>query len=250
MERYAPTLKDLASRDFVSRCDGPGDQGRPRLRAATRTTCCSKLDHLGAETSSRSACRRSARSAIKFANVDSIKEPIPVVPTIHYQMGGIPTNIHGQVVAPKDGDPNAVVDGPLRGRRVRVRLRARRQPPRHQFAARPAGVRPRGRQPHRRAHRAERSAHKPLPADAADCAAGAPGAARRARPAASTSQDVANDLRKTMQAHCGVFRTQALLAEGVGKIMAIAERARAHRHQGQVARCSTPRASRRSSSTT
>jgi succinate dehydrogenase/fumarate reductase flavoprotein subunit len=46
-----------------------------------------------------------------FANVDITKEPIPVVPTIHYQMGGIPTNIHGQVVAPKDGDPNAVING-------------------------------------------------------------------------------------------------------------------------------------------
>ena len=46
-----------------------------------------------------------------FANVDITKEPIPVVPTIHYQMGGIPTNIHGQVVVPKDGDPNAVVNG-------------------------------------------------------------------------------------------------------------------------------------------
>ena len=49
--------------------------------------------------------------ALKFANVDCIKEPIPVVPTLHYQMGGIPTNVHGQVVAPKDGDPNAVVNG-------------------------------------------------------------------------------------------------------------------------------------------
>ena len=46
-----------------------------------------------------------------FANVDITKEPIPVVPTIHYQMGGIPTNIHGQVVAPKGGNPNAVVNG-------------------------------------------------------------------------------------------------------------------------------------------
>src|SRR5207245_11506952 len=49
--------------------------------------------------------------AIKFANADPVKEPIPVVPTIHYQMGGIPTNVHGQVVAPRDGDPNVVVNG-------------------------------------------------------------------------------------------------------------------------------------------
>jgi succinate dehydrogenase / fumarate reductase flavoprotein subunit len=49
--------------------------------------------------------------AIKFANVDPIKEPIPVVPTIHYMMGGIPTNVHGQVVEPRDGNPAAVVEG-------------------------------------------------------------------------------------------------------------------------------------------
>ena len=94
----------------------------------------------------------------------------PVVPTIHYQMGGIPTNIHGQVVAPKDGNPNARRQRPLRGRRMRLRQRARRQPARHQLAARPAGVRPRGRQPHRRVSAASSKAHKPLPADAADCA--------------------------------------------------------------------------------
>ena len=85
-----------------------------------------------------------------FANVDITKEPIPVVPTIHYQMGGIPTNIHGQVVAPKDGEPERGGQRPVRGRRMLLRERARRQPPGHQLAARPARVRPRGRQPHRR----------------------------------------------------------------------------------------------------
>ena len=69
-----------------------------------------KLDHLGPEVIMKRL--PSIREiAIKFANVDPIKEPIPVVPTIHYQMGGIPTNIHGQVVAPDGGDPNAVVNG-------------------------------------------------------------------------------------------------------------------------------------------
>ena len=69
-----------------------------------------KLDHLGPEVILKRL--PSIREiALKFANVDCIKEPIPVVPTIHYQMGGIPTNIHGQVVAPKDGDDRAVVGG-------------------------------------------------------------------------------------------------------------------------------------------
>src|SRR5438046_8746781 len=69
-----------------------------------------KLDHLGPEVINKRL--PSIREiAIKFANVDPIKEPIPVVTTIHYQMGGIPTNAHGQVVAPTGGDPNAVVPG-------------------------------------------------------------------------------------------------------------------------------------------
>ena len=66
-----------------------------------------------------------------FANVDITKEPIPVVPTLHYQMGGVPTNIHGQVVVPKGGDPIVAGERPVRGGRVLLRQRARRQPPRH-----------------------------------------------------------------------------------------------------------------------
>jgi succinate dehydrogenase / fumarate reductase flavoprotein subunit len=68
------------------------------------------LTHVGAETIMKRL--PSIREiGMKFANVDAIKEPIPVVPTIHYQMGGIPTNIHGQVVVPKNGNPNEVVNG-------------------------------------------------------------------------------------------------------------------------------------------
>src|SRR5881392_486890 len=68
------------------------------------------MTHLGADT-----IKRRLPSVLEighnFANVDITREPIPVVPTIHYQMGGVPTNVHGQVVAPKNGDPNAVVPG-------------------------------------------------------------------------------------------------------------------------------------------
>ena len=98
MERYAPTLKDLAPRDFVSRSmdqeikegRGCGPKGDHILLDMT---------HLGADTIMK---RLPSVFEIgkKFANVDITKEPIPVVPTIHYQMGGIPTNIHGQVVVP------------------------------------------------------------------------------------------------------------------------------------------------------
>ncbi len=98
MERYAPTLKDLAPRDFVSRSmDQEIKEGRGC--GPNKDYVLLKLDHLGAETIMKRL--PSIREiAIKFANVDPIREPIPVVPTIHYQMGGIPTNYHGQVVAP------------------------------------------------------------------------------------------------------------------------------------------------------
>src|SRR5260221_7961914 len=69
-----------------------------------------KLDHLGVDTIMKRL--PSIREiAIKFANVDPVREPIPVIPTIHYMMGGIPSNVHGQVVAPRGGDPNTVVNG-------------------------------------------------------------------------------------------------------------------------------------------
>jgi succinate dehydrogenase / fumarate reductase flavoprotein subunit len=109
MERYAPNLKDLASRDVVSRSmDQEIKEGRGC--GPHKDYVLLKLDHLGSDVILKRL--PSIREiAIKFANVDPIKEPIPVVPTIHYMMGGVPTNIHGQVVVPKDGDSNGVVEG-------------------------------------------------------------------------------------------------------------------------------------------
>src|SRR5260221_103480 len=109
MERYAPTLKDLAPRDFVSRSmDQEIKEGRGC--GPNKDYVVLDMTHLGAET-----IHKRLPSVFEighnFANVDITKEPIPVVPTIHYQMGGVPTNIHGQVVAPKDGNPNSVVNG-------------------------------------------------------------------------------------------------------------------------------------------
>ena len=155
------------------------------------------------------------------------------MPTIHYQMGGIPTNIHGQVVAPKDGDHKRRRQRPLRGRRMRVRVGARRQPARHQFAARPARVRARRRQFHRRAEPRASAPHKPLPADAARrCRARASRGSTARRPA-NRCRRSRSDLRQAMQAHCGVFRNQELLAEGVRKVMELEERVHAHGDQGQ-----------------
>src|SRR6187551_25231 len=113
MERYAPNLKDLASRDVVSRSmDQEIKEGRGC--GPHKDYVLLKLDHLGPDVIMKRL--PSIREiAIKFANVDPIREPIPVVPTIHYMMGGVPTNVHGQAVAPAGSepgaDPNRVIEG-------------------------------------------------------------------------------------------------------------------------------------------
>jgi succinate dehydrogenase / fumarate reductase flavoprotein subunit len=158
-----------------------------------------------------------------FANVDITKEPIPVVPTIHYQMGGVPTNVHGQVVAPKDGDPNTVVAGLYAvGECACVSVHGANRLGTNSLLdllvfGRAAGN-------HIVDSRLAAESHRGLPAKASDFTA-----ARLARLDASIggeySQAIANDLRKTMQQHAGVFRTQASMDDGVGKVQAIAERA-------------------------
>ncbi len=109
MERYAPNAKDLASRDVVSRSmtleiregRGCGDNKDHVLL---------NLAHLGADVLHERLPGISETAQI-FSGVDVTKEPIPVLPTVHYNMGGIPTNYHGEVVTVRDGDPDAVVPG-------------------------------------------------------------------------------------------------------------------------------------------
>jgi len=225
MERYAPTLKDLAPRDFVSRCM---DQEIKEGRGCGPNKDYINLDmtHLGADTIMK---RLPSVFEIghNFANVDITKEPIPVVPTIHYQMGGIPTNIHGQVVMPEIGkpygNPNAVVNGLYAvGECSCVSVHGANRLGTNSLLdllvfGRAAGL-----------HivdsfKVTDKLHKPLPADAADASL-----ARLARLDNTTdgeyAQDVANELRATMQQYAGVFRTQATMDEGVAKVAAIAER--------------------------
>ena len=220
MERYAPTLKDLAPRDFVSRCM---DQEIKEGRGCGPNKDYINLDmtHLGGDTIMK---RLPSVFEIghNFANVDITKEPIPVVPTIHYQMGGIPTNIHGQVVAPKGGKPNTVVKGFYAvGECACVSVHGANRLGTNSLLdllvfGRAAAM-------HIIDAGLKAQAHKPLPENAAEASL-----ARLARLDNSVSgeyaQDVANDIRNTMQQHAGVFRTQASLDEGVVKIAALAER--------------------------
>ncbi|TMH35234.1 MAG: succinate dehydrogenase flavoprotein subunit [Betaproteobacteria bacterium] len=220
MERYAPTLKDLAPRDFVSRCM---DQEIKEGRGCGPNKDYINLDmtHLGAETIMK---RLPSVFEIghNFANVDVTKEPIPVVPTIHYQMGGIPTNIHGQVVAPKGGNPNAVINGLYAvGECSCVSVHGANRLGTNSLLD--LLVFGRAAAKHIVDSALKDKAHKGLPINAADYTL-----ARLAKYDSSTageySQDVANDIRKSMQQHASVFRTQALLDEGVQQIKAIAER--------------------------
>jgi succinate dehydrogenase / fumarate reductase, flavoprotein subunit len=222
MERYAPNLKDLASRDVVSRSmDQEIKEGRGC--GPHKDYVLLKLDHLGPEiiTKRLPAIRE---ISIKFANADPVREPIPVIPTIHYMMGGIPSNVHGQVVAPRDGDPNAVVNGLYAiGECACVSVHGANRLGTNSLLdiivfGRAAGN-------HIVEQNIARASHKPLPRDAGELSR-----TRLARLDGATSgeqvAEVANTLRKTMQAHCGVFRNQQLLTEGVSRVMQLEQRTR------------------------
>ena len=248
MERYAPNAKDLASRDVVSRSmdqeikEGRGCGPEQGPRAAEARPPRPRGHHEAAAVDprdrdqvrqrrlrSRSRSRSCRRSTTRWA-------------------ASRPTST-ARSWRRRAAIRTAVVHGPLRGRRMRLRVGARRQPARHQLAARPAGVRPRGRQLHRRAEPEARRAHKPLPADAGDLRAarlarldGATtrrvGAGRRQRAA----QDDAGALRRVPQPGAARRGRRARCWRSRSACSAPRSRTRAGR--------STPRASRRWSSTT
>jgi len=220
MERYAPTLKDLAPRDFVSRCmDQEIKEGRGC--GPNKDYVVLDMTHLGAETIMK-RLPSVFEIGLNFANVDITREPIPVVPTIHFQMGGIPTNLNGQVVAPQNGDPMAVVNGLYAvGECACVSVHGANRLGTNSLLDLVVFGRAAGN--YIAASGLKEASHKPLPAGAADATL-----ARLARLDASTSgeycQDVAAAIRTAMQTHAGVFRTTALLNEGVRQMKAIAER--------------------------
>jgi len=219
MERYAPTLKDLAPRDFVSRSmDQEIKEGRGC--GPNKDYILLDLTHLGAGTIHK-RLPSVYEIGVNFANVDITREAIPVVPTIHYMMGGIPTNLHGQVCAPQGSEPNAPVHGlyavgecscvsvhganRLGTNSLLDLLVFGKSAGEHIIANHSGGE------------------HKPLPADATDRSL-----ERLARLDAASdgeyAQNIANDIRATMQSHAGVFRSQAGMDEGVAKIAALRER--------------------------
>ncbi len=220
MERYAPTLKDLAPRDFVSRCmDQEIKEGRGC--GPNKDYVLLNFSYLSAETIHK-RLPSVYEIGVNFANVDITKEPIPVVPTIHYQMGGIPTNINGQVVVPDGAGGQKVVNGLYAvGECSCVSVHGANRLGTNSLLdllvfGRAAGN-------HIVQYNDKNKTHKALPKDAADRTL-----SRLARldgsSAGEYAQDVANDIRQTMQKHAGVFRTQAGMDEGVQKINAIRDR--------------------------
>ncbi len=224
MERYAPTLKDLAPRDFVSRAmDQEIKEGRGC--GPNKDHVLLDLSHIGADTI-RKRLPSIREIALKFANVDCIKEAIPVVPTIHYQMGGIPTNIKGQVVSRAYGSDASVIT-PVQGfyavgECACVSVHGANRLGTNSLLDLVVFGRAAGKAIVEQITK-EPSSHKPLPADAADRAL-----ERLAKLDASTegeyTQTIANDIRTTMQKHAGVFRTDALLKEGVKELETLTER--------------------------
>ena len=222
MERYAPTLKDLAPRDFVSRSmDQEIKEGRGCGPNGDYVVL--DLTHIGADTIMK-RLPSVYEIGINFANVDVTKEPIPVVPTIHYQMGGIPTNINGQVVVPANGKHNEVINGLYAiGECSCVSVHGANRLGTNSLLdllvfGRAAGN-------HIVSLDLKNREFKPLPKNA-----GQQTMERIAKLDSSTSgeyaQDVANDIRKCMQKYAGVFRNQELMDEGVRQMAKLTERAK------------------------
>ncbi len=216
MERYAPTLKDLAPRDFVSRSmDQEIKEGRGC--GPNKDYILMKLDHLGADTI-RKRLPSVEEIGHNFANVDITKEPIPVVPTIHYQMGGIPTNIHGQVVA-WDGEKNNVVNGLYAvGECAAVSVHGANRLGTNSLLDLLVFGKSAGK--HIVQYVAGFGDHKDVPADGADRTLARLNQLEESKDGIY-AQDLANEIRQTMQSHAGVFRTQKGMDEGVVKIAAI-----------------------------
>jgi len=214
MERYAPNAKDLASRDVVSRAitmeiqEGRGvgpDKDHAHLH----------IEHLDPEITQERLPGISETAKI-FADVDVTKEPIPILPTVHYNMGGIPTNFNAEVVTLKDGDPDTVVPGLMAiGEAACVSVHGANRLGSNSLldlivfgrsaAIRCAEIITPG------------MPHSPLKETACDEALARFDRIRFAKGTEKTA-DIRLNMQKTMQAHASVYRTGEMLEKGVAEI--------------------------------
>ena len=214
MERYAPNAKDLASRDVVSRSmtmeitegRGVGSEGDHIFL---------HLEHLGPEVINE-RLPGIAESAEIFAGVDVTKEPIPVLPTVHYNMGGIPTNLNGEVVTLKDGNPDAVVPGIMSiGEAACVSVHGANRLGSNSLLdlvvfGRAAAI-------HCGKEITPGKPHSSLDNEATDRVLSRFDALRYAD-GSESSAAIRLEMQKTMQKHAAVFRTGELMSEGIDKL--------------------------------
>ena len=214
MERYAPSAKDLASRDVVSR-SMTVEINEGRGVGAEGDHIHLHLDHLDPNIIGERLPGIS-ESAKVFAGVDVTREPIPVIPTVHYNMGGIPTNYHGEVIAGKEGDPNAIVPGLMAiGEAACVSVHGANRLGSNSLIdlvvfGRAAGL--------RCAETIKSGAtHPDLGANAGEEAVARLDKYRNASGGTRTSE-FRLKMQKAMQTNCAVFRTGDLLQTGVNQI--------------------------------
>ena len=214
MERYAPNAKDLASRDVVSRAmtieirEGRGV-------GAEHDHIHLHLEHLGPEVIHERLPGIAETSRI-FAGVDVTRQPIPVQPTVHYNMGGIPCNYHGEVIAPRNGDPDSVVPGLMAvGETACVSVHGANRLGSNSLLDLVVF----GRQAARRCAEliAPGTRHAPLPKDAAEASLARLERLRNAQGSRPTAE-IRLEMQKTMQRDAAVFRTQQSLKEGARKL--------------------------------
>ena len=219
MERYAPSVKDLAPRDLVSRAmtmeirEGRG-VGKDKDHIFLH------LDHLDPKVLA-SRLPGISETAMIFSGVDLTKDPIPVLPTCHYNMGGVQTNYHGEVLTKEGDNPDKVVPGLMAvGEAACVSVHGANRLGSNSLIdlvvfGRAAGLRV-------KETCTPNLEQKPLAADA-----GAASLARlekfRNADGSKKTADIRLDLQKAMQIHCSVYRTAESMSEGLEKITAIAE---------------------------
>ncbi len=217
MERYAPSVKDLAPRDLVSRAmtmeirEGRGvgpDKDHIFLH----------LEHLGADVLAERLPGISETSRV-FSGVDVNKAPIPVLPTVHYNMGGIPTNFHGEVLTKKDGDPDSVVPGLMAvGEAACVSVHGANRLGSNSLIdlvvfGRAAGL--------RCGDTLDAGASQPELTDASSAKHIARFDKMRNASGEHSVASLRLEMQKTMQENCAVYRTGDVLREGVEKIDAV-----------------------------
>jgi succinate dehydrogenase / fumarate reductase, flavoprotein subunit len=220
MERYAPSAKDLASRDVVSRSMAL-EIREGRGVGPNKDHIYLHLDHIPKETLAQRLPGITESGKI-FAGVDLTRQPLPVCPTVHYNMGGIPCNFHGQVVTKVGNDPEVIVSGLYAvGEAACVSVHGANRLGSNSLIdlvvfGRATGL-------HLKETLKPGTSHRPLAADSADLALARLDHFRNAKGSTPTAQ-VRLEMQHAMQKHAAVFRDSALLTEGVAELQKVNKR--------------------------